>query len=1153
MSKNDLFVGENPVKKTNHHVSGGYVQIKGDSFYKISDFDQMRPFFMSLVSHSDHWLFIASTGGLSAGRKDENGALFPYYTDDKITESSELTGSKTIFLLDKNDRKLRWEPFSSKYEGLYQIRRNIYKNIIGNKIIFEEINEDLKVRFRYSWQFSEKYGFSKQSSIINLSHSTIHLEVLDGLQNLLPYGVTSGMQNEKSNLINAYKKNELDLQSGLGLFSLSSIIVDKAEPSESLKTTTVWSVGIDPLHLLLSNRQLDKFRNGFDLETEEDVRAEKGCYFLHSKITLEPEQEKGWYMIAEINQGHTDVIGLINELIKDRKSIHKRLVLDIEAGTTELKKLVGMADGFQVTEDQLSTGRHYTNVLFNIMRGGIFEDQYQIESRDFYEYVKLINTGLSQRFADFFSGLPDLIIYRDLIEKAQQTGNADLIRICYEYLPLTFSRRHGDPSRPWNKFSIKIKNEDGIKIRHYEGNWRDIFQNWEALVYSFPEYIESMIWKFVNASTIDGYNPYRISREGIDWEIIEPDDPWSYIGYWGDHQIIYLLKLLEISDLHHPKILVRLLSMPYFVYANVPYRIKSYDQIVKNPKDTIDYDFEQASVIEEKVKVTGSDGKLIWGKDGQIIRATLAEKLLVSLLAKLSNFIPEAGIWLNTQRPEWNDANNALVGNGSSMVTLYYMRRFITFCLYLFNKTEEESFHIHKSVVQLLANVFQCFDKNKQYLDTGFSDENRKTIMDILGRSGETYRMQVKKTDFEEDLSVINKSYLLGFFELVLKYIDQTIKANRRVDGLYHAYNLIKIEKDRTSIIHLYEMLEGQVAVLSSGILDKYEVVEVLNALKQSAMYRHDQYSYLLYPDRELPRFLQKNNIPLKFIEKSALARELMKDGNKILIEKDVQGGYHFNGTFTNSESLRQALDTLKDSGYRELVESEYDDYFEIFEQMFNHRSFTGRSGTFFGYEGLGSIYWHMVSKLLLATQECIFAHANKANDSRISDKMINFYYEIRAGIGINKSPELYGAFPTDPYSHTPGNKGAQQPGMTGQVKEDIINRWAELGVIINKGQISFKPIFLDKKEFLTEERIFEYFDVNGIENKIIIIPGELIFTYCQVPVIYQKGVKTSIQIDLKNGTSQKFDGNTLTEEVSKEIFNRTGKIVLIRVSLDIS
>ena len=49
------------------------------------------------------------------------------------------------------------------------------------------------------------------------------------------------------------------------------------------------------------------------------------------------------------------------------------------------------------------------------------------------------------------------------------------------------------------------------------------------------------------------------------------------------------------------------------------------------------------------------------------------------LLAKLGNLVPDGGIWMNTQRPEWNDANNALVGYGLSMVTLCYLRRYVGF------------------------------------------------------------------------------------------------------------------------------------------------------------------------------------------------------------------------------------------------------------------------------------------------------------------------------------------------------------------------------------------------------------------------------------------------------------------------------------------
>ena len=75
----------------------------------------------------------------------------------------------------------------------------------------------------------------------------------------------------------------------------------------------------------------------------------------------------------------------------------------------------------------------------------------------------------------------------------------------------------------------------------------------------------------------------------------------------------------------------------------------------------------------------GVDAALLKDANGKTVKATLLEKILVSLLAKLSNYIPDGGIWMNTQRPEWNDANNALVGGGLSVVTLCYLHRALLF------------------------------------------------------------------------------------------------------------------------------------------------------------------------------------------------------------------------------------------------------------------------------------------------------------------------------------------------------------------------------------------------------------------------------------------------------------------------------------------
>ncbi|POB65343.1 hypothetical protein CRN59_37105, partial [Vibrio vulnificus] len=191
--------------------------------------------------------------------------------------------------------------------------------------------------------------------------------------------------------------------------------------------------------------------------------------------------------------------------------------------------------------------------------------------------------------------------------------------------------------------------------------------------------ISSFMAKFVNASTMDGYNPYRITKEGIDWELLEADDPWSNIGYWGDHQIIYLLKFLELAKKYQREELSELLTSDLFSYANVPYELCGVDKLFANPKDTVSFNHELQQRIEERVAQLGSDGRLILEGEDRVYMVNLCEKVLVPLLSKLSNLVLDGGIWLNTQRPEWNDANNAIVGNGLSMVTLYYMRRYVAF------------------------------------------------------------------------------------------------------------------------------------------------------------------------------------------------------------------------------------------------------------------------------------------------------------------------------------------------------------------------------------------------------------------------------------------------------------------------------------------
>ncbi len=1125
--------------------------INGELWFKIENHDKIRPFFINVVSDSNHWMFISSNGGLTAGRKNNSYSLFPYYTDDKITENADNTGSKTILQVHLDGEVKVWEPFSERFTGKYDFTRNIFKSFNGNKIMFEEINNDLGLTYRYQWNSSNLYGFVRKSELVNQSGSERKISLFDGIQNILPYGVEPDMQTQTSNLVDAYKKNEMVTETGLGIYALSAIIVDKAEPSEALKANVAWSLGVENASYLVSSLQVNRFRNKQPVEQEEVVKGEKGAYFVQTNFELPADGSKSWKIIANVNQNHAQVIEL-NQKIKEGGELEAEIEEDIERGSQKLRELIAGADGLRVTGDTLKDARHFSNVLFNIMRGGTFDFNYQIEKKDLSGYLAKANKDVFKRNRTFIDGLDEVVNRYDLLKKFDDFEDTDLIRLVREYLPLKFSRRHGDPSRPWNYFTINTQSEiDGSKILDYEGNWRDLFQNWEALAHSYPGFIDGMIFKFLNTSTFDGYNPYRVTKDGFDWETIEPDNPWSYIGYWGDHQIIYLLKLLEFYNMHEPNALKGLFAEDLFVYANVPYRIKPYEDIAADPKNTIDFDEESDRVIREKVAKYGADGALLTNKDGAIHRVNFLEKILATTLAKVSNFIPEGGIWMNTQRPEWNDANNALVGNGVSMVTLYYLRRFLKFFEGFADEPGVDEVYISEELNQLFNDIHKVLSGNRDLLNGSINDENRKRITDFLGQAGSKYRIHVYNNGFSGGKSPLKLSQFAEFVKDALAFMEHSIEANLREDGLYHSYNIMSMEENGISISYLSEMLEGQVAILSSGYLDAGEAVHVLDALRKSALYREDQNSYILYPNKELPGFLEKNNIPEELVQKSELLSKLAEDGNRQVITKDVQGGFHFNGNFRNAGDVKEALEELKETTYKNLVEKDGSTVLKIFEEVFNHKAFTGRSGTFFAFEGLGSIYWHMVSKLYLAAGEVAYAASSSGSDENVCASLRNHFYEIGEGIGIHKSPEVHGAFPTDAYSHTPAHRGAQQPGMTGQVKEDILASYFELGLTVDDGVLSFNPVMLRKSELREKSADVDFITTEMQKEEISIPQGSLCFSICQVPVIYKTGAENGVEIEMQNGSIKQVEVLHLGQQTSAAIFQRSGEIKKITVTLE--
>ena len=153
------------------------------------------------------------------------------------------------------------------------------------------------------------------------------------------------------------------------MFSLSAVIVDKAEPSEALRVNVAWSLDRPNSTKLLCSKQLDAFRKGAVPTQEVDIKAERGAYFVCDEVNLAAGASEAWSIVADINKGPVEVADLMAAL-SDPQALKAELLADVEEGSQHLVELVAASDGLQLTNDRLLNIRHFANTMFNIMRGG---------------------------------------------------------------------------------------------------------------------------------------------------------------------------------------------------------------------------------------------------------------------------------------------------------------------------------------------------------------------------------------------------------------------------------------------------------------------------------------------------------------------------------------------------------------------------------------------------------------------------------------------------------------------------------------------------------------------------------------------------------------------------------------------------------------
>ena len=281
-------------------IDGEYVNALGGRYYRIANSDRLPTFFMNVVSSSDLWLFLASNGGITAGRGNAEHALFPYETVDRIYDGAGIHGPLSAFWTGEGDNCSLWEPFARRTAENKSITRNIYKSVEGDRVWFEEINPEAGLAFRYGWSSSDSHGFVRRCELENLTGRALNVRLLDGLHNLLPSGIPLLIQDSRSCLADAYKTAELVPGTTMAIYALAAAIVDRAIPLESLRASFVCSTGLPNPAILLSDRQLAKFYDAVAPAPELRCRGIRTSYFVSSTLRLDPRAIQRWMMVMDV-------------------------------------------------------------------------------------------------------------------------------------------------------------------------------------------------------------------------------------------------------------------------------------------------------------------------------------------------------------------------------------------------------------------------------------------------------------------------------------------------------------------------------------------------------------------------------------------------------------------------------------------------------------------------------------------------------------------------------------------------------------------------------------------------------------------------------------------------------------------------------------
>lgn len=694
-------------------------KLEGEQF-RIEDYEKQPAFSSFLpglagVRGIPLWVYYTNRGqGINSfGVHNKGNSIMEFNPANTAYENTALKGFRTF--LRRNGKF--YEPFCS-----YSEESNRIMSVEKNRLIIEEECKELglSVKVTYFVLPTESIGaLVRKVEITNVSGEAASVEGIDGITKIIPYGVQTGTYKDMSNLFRSFSEIK-NIENKAYYINMRGSAGDSAEVGETYGGYFCCTVQDGELKDLIYDSDVVFGHDTsmvmpvvFKNEGMSGVKAEKQCFANKYPCGFYPFEETlaaGESLTFATYIGYSGTLEQLNEAGK--KFCEEGYAERKEQEAVEIAREL-VADVGTSTADKVFDQYVEQCYLDNFLRGG-------------YPYV---------------------------FESAEKNAVVHL-----------FSRKHGDPERDYNFFSIA-----GEYFSQGNGNFRDVCQNRRSDVFFKPAIGDFNVWSFFNYVQMDGYNPLEIrpctfkviperKEEAVafiraqvagDTAPVEslldrnftPGQICSALaenglqaeneetlvagilglcreyleagyneGYWSDHWD-YLMDLVENYLLIYPDKKKELLlgRNDYRFYDSVGLVRPRRETYVLNNGKVRQYGAINHS-HEKESRPGYRAGGTNWLKDsnGNEITTTLLGKMLTLAVNKFLLLDQDGmGIEMEGGRPGWNDAMNGLPGLfGSGMPETMELVRLLGFlCDSFENKDVTGTITLPKELVALIRKL----------------------------------------------------------------------------------------------------------------------------------------------------------------------------------------------------------------------------------------------------------------------------------------------------------------------------------------------------------------------------------------------------------------------------------------------------------------